>query len=125
MAKRILCVDDEISIRQLFNEELTEAGYDVDTAGSGEEALSKLRGGPAPDLVLLDIRMEDMTGLDVLQAIRPELPTLPVIMVTAVRGLRDDFAIEGDDHVVDYIAKPVDLDDLRAKVAKALGVLGV
>jgi DNA-binding response OmpR family regulator len=112
-------VDDEPSIRLLFEEELQEEGYEVVTASGGQEALECVRQNP-PDLILLDIRMEDMTGLEVLQALRPEHPTLPVIMVTAVRGLRDDFAVEGDEHVVDYITKPVDLDDLRTKVKKAL-----
>jgi CheY-like chemotaxis protein len=119
MAPRILCVDDEPSIRQLFHEELSEEGYDVDTAGSGAEAIAKIKKQP-PDLLILDIRMEDMTGLEVLQAVRPQLPTLPVIFVTAVRGLRDDLAVEGDEHVKAYVTKPVDLNDLRAKVRSAL-----
>ncbi|NUP88699.1 MAG: response regulator [Candidatus Sumerlaeia bacterium] len=121
MPPRILCVDDEPSIRLLFEQELSEEGYDVDTASGGQEAIEKILKQP-PDLMLLDIRMEDMTGLEVLQAIRPELPDLPVIMVTAVRGLRDDFSVESDTAVVDYITKPVDLEDLRAKVKKALAL---
>jgi two-component system response regulator (stage 0 sporulation protein F) len=119
MAPLILCVDDEPSIRLLFQQELGDEGYEVETAGSGREALRKLR-ERKPDLMLLDIRMEDMTGLEVLSEMRPRFPTLPVIVVTAVRGLRDDFAVEGDDYVVDYLTKPVDLNDLRDKVAKAL-----
>jgi DNA-binding response OmpR family regulator len=119
MAPRILCVDDEPNIRVLFEAELTEAGYEVDTAPSGTEALKKIE-AQAPDLMLLDIRMEDMTGLELVQKIRPKHPNLPVIMVTAVRGLRDDISIEADDRVVGYITKPVDLDELRAKVKQAL-----
>jgi CheY-like chemotaxis protein len=119
MPPLILCVDDEPAIRLLFQAELMEEGYEVETAGSGSEALEALK-KRRPDLMLLDIRMEDLTGLEVLQAIRPQHPTLPVIIVTAVRGLRDDFTIEGDDHVVDYITKPVDLNDLRMKVQRAL-----
>lgn len=120
MAARILCVDDEPSIRTLFEQELQEMGHVVETAAGGQEALAKIRQNP-PDLILLDIRMEDMTGLEVLEALRVDHPTLPVIFVTAVRGLRDDFAVEGDDYVAGYITKPVDLEDLRAKVRAALG----
>lgn len=119
MDKRILCVDDEESIRLLFDMELSEEGYDVDVAGSGAEALERLN-GEKYDLMLLDIRMEDMTGLDLLTQIRPDHPDMPVIMVTAVRGLRDDFTVESDSKVVDYLTKPVDLNELREKVKRAL-----
>ena len=119
MAQRILCVDDEPNIRLLFAQELGDEGYTVETAATGAEALGKIR-AQAPDLLLLDIRMDDMSGLELLQMIRPDHPDLPVIMVTAVRGLRHDIAIEGDDRVVDYITKPMDLNDLRLKVRRAL-----
>jgi DNA-binding response OmpR family regulator len=69
--------------------------------------------------VVLDIRMADMTGLEVLEAIRREHQTLPVIMCTAVRGLQDDFTV-WDAHVSAYITKPVDLDELKEKIATAL-----
>lgn len=116
--KKILVVDDEKNIRALFRDELMEEGYQVDTAGSGGEALEKI-GAAVPDLLILDVRMEDMTGLEVLEQVRRKHATLPVIMCTAVRGLEEDFTI-WDAHVSDYITKPVDLDDLKAKVKKAL-----
>lgn len=116
--KRILVVDDEKNIRALFREELEEAGYEVETAGSGTEALAKVKASP-PDLMVLDIRMEDMTGLEVLEQVRRDHADLPVIMCTAVRGLQDDFTV-WDSKVSDYITKPVDLDDLKEKIRKAL-----
>jgi DNA-binding response OmpR family regulator len=115
---RILIVDDEKNIRTLFQEELEEAGYEVVTASSGSEALQRVD-ADQPDLVVLDIRMADMTGLEVLEAIRREHQTLPVIMCTAVRGLQDDFTV-WDAHVSAYITKPVDLDELKEKIATAL-----
>lgn len=116
--KRILVVDDEKNIRTLFRDELEEDGYEVETAGSGQEALDKVA-ERTPDLIVLDIRMEDMTGLEVLEQVRKDHETLPVIMCTAVRGLQDDFTV-WDSKVSDYITKPVDLDILKDKIKKAL-----
>lgn len=118
--KRILVVDDEKNIRALFRDELEEAGYEVETAGSGADALAKVQASP-PDLMVLDIRMEDMTGLEVLEQVRRDYAELPVIMCTAVRGLQDDFTV-WDSKVSDYITKPVDLDDLKEKIRKALSL---
>ena len=117
--KKILVVDDEKNIRTLFRDELEEDGYEVRTASSGREALEEIN-RELPDLVVLDIRMEDMTGIEVLEQLRKTHKALPVIMCTAVRGLKDDFTI-WDAHVSDYITKPVDLEDLKAKIDKALG----
>lgn len=116
--KKILVVDDEKNIRTLFRDELEEAGYEVDTAGSGQEALDKVS-AQRPDLIVLDIRMEDMTGLEVLEQVRRDHENLPVIMCTAVRGLQDDFTV-WDSKVSDYITKPVDLEILKEKIQKAL-----
>lgn len=116
--KKILVVDDEKNIRTLFRDELEEAGYEVDTAGSGQEALEKVS-AKTPDLIVLDIRMEDMTGLEVLEQVRRDHENLPVIMCTAVRGLQDDFTV-WDSKVSDYITKPVDLEILKEKIQKAL-----
>jgi DNA-binding response OmpR family regulator len=117
--KNILIVDDEKNIRALFRDELEDEGYRTRTAHSGREALQEIQ-QEVPDLVILDIRMEDMTGIEVLEQIRRTHEHLPVIMCTAVRGLKDDFTI-WDSKVSDYITKPVDLEDLKAKVKKALG----
>lgn len=116
--KKILVVDDEKNIRALFRDELEEEGYEVETAGSGREALDKISTA-LPDLVVLDVRMEDMTGLEVLEQVRRTHESLPVIMCTAVRGLEDDFTV-WDAHVSDYITKPVDLEDLKEKIRRAL-----
>ena len=117
--KKILVVDDEKNIRILFQDELEEAGYAVELADSGTEALKRVAADP-PDLVVLDIRMPDMTGIEVLQKIREDHKDLPVIMVTAVRGLRDDFTI-WDAEIFSYLTKPVDLDELKETVKQALG----
>lgn len=117
--KKILVVDDEKNIRALFEDELDEAGYEVDVADSGKEALEKVEAN-TPDLVILDVRMPDMTGIEVLGQIRENHKELPVIMCTAVRGLEDDFTI-WDAEIFAYLTKPVDLDELKEKVKEALG----
>lgn len=116
--KKILVVDDEKNIRTLFRDELEECGYEVATAGSGTEAIEQVATNK-PDLIVLDIRMEDMTGLEVLEHVRRDHEDLPVIMCTAVRGLEDDFTV-WDSKVSDYITKPVDLEVLKEKIQKAL-----
>jgi len=116
--KRVLVVDDEKNIRILFQDELEEAGYEVEAAASGREALEMVEDAPF-DLLVLDIRMADMTGIEVLQELRQRDIRVPVIMCTAVRGLKDDFTV-WDAEVFAYLTKPVDLDDLKQKVSQAL-----
>ncbi|HUU68853.1 MAG TPA: response regulator, partial [Planctomycetota bacterium] len=72
-----------------------------------------------PDLVILDIRMPDMHGLEVLSRIREDHKDLPVIMCTAVHGLKDDYTV-WDAQVAGYLTKPIDLDDLVYKVQEVL-----
>jgi two-component system response regulator (stage 0 sporulation protein F) len=81
MAK-ILIVDDEEHIRFLYSEELTEAGYEVITADSGYKLLERID-EEKPDLVVLDIKMVDYNGLDLLQDIRNKYYDLPVVLCTA------------------------------------------
>lgn len=117
--KRILVVDDEEMIRELFSDELSDAGYRVITAESAEDALDKMSFG-MPDLIILDIRMPGKTGLELLEDVRRNSANVPVIICTALRGLHDDYTIwEG--HVAAYLNKPVDLNELRAKVQEAIG----
>ncbi|HUU96102.1 MAG TPA: response regulator [Phycisphaerae bacterium] len=116
--KHILVVDDEENILTLFEDELNDAGYRVTTAGTGEQALQAIK-DEVPDLVILDIRMPDMHGLEVLSHIREDHKDLPVIMCTAVHGLKDDYTV-WDARVAGYLTKPIDLDDLVYKVQEVL-----
>ena len=117
--KHILVVDDEENILTLFQDELTEAGYRVSLAGSGPAALAQIE-HETPDLVILDIRMPGMHGIEVLEKLRQKHKDLPVIMCTALQGMRDDFSVlEGN--VAGYLTKPIDLDELRAKVKEVIG----
>jgi len=116
--KHILVVDDEENILTLFEDELTEAGYRVSTAGTGREALDQIA-EETPDLLILDIRMPDMHGLEVLAKLRETNKDLPVIMCTAIHGLKDDYTV-WDAGVSGYLTKPIDLDDLVYKVQEVL-----
>lgn len=117
--KQILVVDDEKNIRQLFQEELIDEGYQVAVASGGREALEKIA-ARVPDLMIVDIRMPDMTGLELIEEVRKTHPDLPIIICTALRALQDDYTI-WESQVAAFLPKPVDLDELKAKVAECLG----
>jgi CheY-like chemotaxis protein len=117
MAK-ILVADDEQNVRLLFNEALTDVGYQVLTAVNGHEALQKIF-TERPDLVILDIKMPGLHGIEVLQKIREHDEDLPVIICTAFRHMDDDFIV-GTSHISGYLVKPVDVEELKEKVQEAL-----
>lgn len=115
MAK-ILVVDDEKSIRSLYAEELGEEGHEIITTGEGKEILG-LIASTQPAVVVLDIRMEDCNGLDLLQEIRNAYPKLPIIMNTAYDSYREDVKSVAADY---YVVKSYDLSELKSKLTKVL-----
>ena len=115
----ILVVDDEASQRELLGGFAATLGYVVREACSGEEALDAIRDS-LPDMVLLDVRLPGINGIETLARIRDLAPELPVLLVTAYADLRQAVeAMKGG--ADDYLAKPVDLDELRAAIVDALG----
>lgn len=115
MAK-ILIVDDEEHIRYLYSEELTEAGYEVITAESGYRLLERIE-DEKPDLVVLDIKMVDYNGLDLLQDIRNRFYNMPVVLCTAYDTFKEDMKSIAADF---YVIKSFDLTELKSKIAMAL-----
>jgi len=113
---KILVVDDEKSIRALCAEELAEEGYEVMTTGEGKEVMELIASGQ-PCAVLLDIRMEDCDGLDLLQEIRHAYPDLPIILNTAYDSYREDVKSVAADH---YVVKSYDLSELKTKLAQVV-----
>ena len=112
----VLLVDDEQSIRAFYAEVLTEAGYEVMTAGTCRQAL-KLMNAEPPAAVILDIRMDDCDGLDLLQEIRLAHPTVHIILNTAYDSFRGDLkAIAADE----YVVKSHDLSELTTKLAEVI-----
>jgi len=121
-AAAILVVDDDPGQRQLLESFLRGQGFPVETAASGPEALARLgeSGGARVAMVISDVRMPAMSGLEMLRQIRPAHPRLPVLLVTAYADIRD--AVEAmRDGAVNYLEKPIDLDELLASVRLALG----
>jgi DNA-binding response OmpR family regulator len=115
MAK-ILIVDDEGHIRFLYSEELTEAGYEVITAETGHMLVERIE-KEKPDLVILDIKMVDYNGLDLLQDIRNKFYNMPVVLCTAYDSFKKDIKSIAADF---YVIKSFDLTELKNKIAMAL-----
>ncbi|KAF2960305.1 response regulator [Thermotoga sp. 38H-to] len=114
--KRILVVDDEPNIRELLKEELQEEGYEVDTAENGEEALKKFFSGNY-DLVILDIEMPGISGLEVAGEIRKKKKDAKIILLTAYSHYRSDLSSWAAD---EYVVKSFNFDELKEKVKKLL-----
>lgn len=114
--KRILVVDDEEGIRQLYKEELEEEGYEVELAERGEEALDKISRSK-PDVVILDLRMPGMGGVEVLERIREQDKELPVIMCTAYGEYKRDLTTWASDA---YVVKSADLTELKGVIREFL-----
>jgi len=118
MKQRILVVDDEEKLRRVIELQLTAAGFDVDKAGSAEEGLKLAE---RADLVLTDLKLPGMDGLELLAAIRRQNMQSPVIVMTAFGTI--EVAVEAmKAGAVDFLMKPFSLDHLMAVVQKALEV---
>ena len=113
---RLLYVDDEEQLRHLVSDQLKGEGYDVETADDGDTALELIKKGKY-DLILLDIRMPRVSGIEVLKYLKAHKITSRVIMLTAV----DDLSIALEtvkNGANDYLTKPYDLDNLLACIRR-------
>jgi DNA-binding NtrC family response regulator len=117
---RILVVEDNPTMRDGLEQMLTRVGHDVVSAGGGAEALAACRGQPT-DLVITDFKMEGMTGLELIEAMRKQdLPGDPdVVLITAYGTI--DIAVDAMKRgAADFITKPFDPDEFKVKIEKAL-----
>lgn len=119
MAK-LLVVDDEKNIRKLYETELGREGYEVTTVESAEEALSLME-KELPDLVVLDIRLEGMDGIDCLRTLMEKRRDLPVILNSAYSTYKQDFASWMADA---YVVKSSDLTELKDTIKEVLASRG-
>ena len=120
---KILLVDDDPSLRRLLALRLEGAGHEVESAESGAAALRALDSYDA-ECVITDLRMDGMDGIDLLQRLSHERPTLPVILLTA-HGTIPEAVTATQRGALDFLSKPVDKDVLLARVDQALEQAGV
>jgi DNA-binding response OmpR family regulator len=116
--KRLLLVDDEIGYLDVLAKRLTHRGFKVTTASSGAEAIRALRKWEF-DLAVVDLKMEDMDGIEVLKVLKKMDPALQVIILTghgSERAARDGLA----HGAFDYLIKPIGLDPLIERIRAAL-----
>ena len=113
----ILFVDDEDNIRLLYKTAFEKEGYDVLLAKSGEEALQILEKDKDIDLIVLDIKMKGMSGLDTLQKIVKEELKIPVILSTAYVSYQEDYMSWFADA---YVVKQADLTELKNEIKRLL-----
>lgn len=115
---RLLVIDDEGDIRHLYAAELEEEGHEVTTAAGCDEALALLR-SQTFDLVVLDIQLDQESGLELLQRIAREREELPVILCTAFSCYKEDFSSWLADA---YVVKSSDLNELKNEVRRILAL---
>src|SRR5579862_272318 len=119
-APRILIVDDDPGQRSLLDSFLSGQGFVTALADSGERALEMLAAGKFA-MMISDVRMPGLTGLETLRLARKDHATLPVLLVTAFTDIRDAVAAMRDG-AVNYLPKPIDLDELLNSVRQAIGL---
>ena len=119
---KILVVDDVAVNVQLLTTYLTSVGYDVFTARDGQEALDKVA-ATQPDLILLDVMMPKLNGFEVCERLKSDPTTriIPVIMVTALNEIEDKIKAT-ESGADDFVSKPIDFEDLKVKMYRALGI---
>lgn len=121
MATTVLIIEDEANIRKFASVNLAARGYNVVEADNAQDGLRQLRDA-RPDLMILDIRMPGMSGLDLLDAMSQEqdIPAVPVVVITASEGAADNMLESGYPDIVDVLIKPVSAPRLIETVAGAL-----
>lgn len=116
-AHDILVVDDELALREILHDALTEEGHRVELAADGQEGLDRLRDGPPPCVVLLDLLMPRVNGWQMATRMRadPALGRIPVVIISA----NPQYATDAVGMQARWLTKPVDLDELYATVDAA------
>ncbi|MGG0934838.1 sigma-54 dependent transcriptional regulator [Brevibacillus centrosporus] len=119
MKRRILLVDDEVNVRKALSTSLRKAGYDTKEAASGAEALEQI-GQYEPDVMLLDLRMPEMDGMETLRRLKQAKSAQPSVIMMTAYGSANDVMEAMRLGAYDYVQKPFDLTQVKQVVAKAL-----
>src|ERR1051325_10384529 len=117
---RVLIVDDDASQRSLLTSFLTGQGFETTTVSSGEQALQVLRDQDV-GMMISDVRMPGISGLETMRRARQEHATLPILLVTAYADIREAVGAMRDG-ALNYLSKPIDLDELLSSVRHATGL---
>jgi two-component system OmpR family response regulator len=119
----VLVVDDEAVLAEMVSMALRYEGWNIATAGDGSSAIASARAN-RPDVVVLDVMLPDMSGLDVLHKLREENPQLPVLLLTAKDAIEDRIAglTAGGD---DYVTKPFSIEEVVLRLRALLRRTGV
>lgn len=115
--KKILLVDDDQSIQLLYQEEFGDEGYLIDSSYNGADALKKFR-DDTPDLVILDIQMSGMNGIEVLRQMKMMNASVPVVLNSAYHEYKQDLGAWASDA---YVVKSSDISKLKETVKKFIG----
>src|SRR5512138_1421349 len=114
--EKVLCVDDDLSLLRLYEDELAEEGYEVVLAKDGKEAIAKFE-KESPQVVVMDIRMPVMDGIEALTNLLGKDRQVPVILNTAYPQYRENFMTWGAEA---YVIKSSDLTELKKKIREVL-----
>jgi DNA-binding response OmpR family regulator len=113
---KLLIVEDEENLRDLYEEDLIDAGYDVEKASNGKEAMDLVKNGGF-DLIIMDIRMPEMDGIETLGKVITLEKKIPVIIYTAYSNYKSNFMTWTADA---YLTKSSNLDELKNKISELL-----
>ncbi len=113
---KLLIVEDEESLRDLYEEDLIDAGYEVEKASNGKEAMELVKKGNF-DLIIMDIRMPEMDGIETLGKVITQEKKIPVIIYTAYSNYKSNFMTWTADA---YLTKSSNLDELKNKISELL-----
>jgi DNA-binding NtrC family response regulator len=118
MRKKIIVIDDEKIVCDMSKRVLEQEGYEVEAFTDSKQALERIQ-ADIFDLVVTDLKMEDVSGMDILREVNKRSPKTKVIMLTAYATL--DAAIEAlREKIFDFFPKPVKIDELKASIKRAL-----
>ena len=116
MTKRILITEDDRNLALLYRQELTDDGYLVEVVHDGRQAIERVAASP-PDLLIMDIRMPGMDGIEAMHQILAQNRSLPIILNSAYDNHRDNFMTWPADA---YVVKSSDLSELKARIREVL-----